>query len=139
MRMSMISLVFCLVLPCVSAGGESSKMPLGEIYGIVKNDKGVPYRNATICCQCEKEAVSAATDKFGIYRIGIDARGTCVLWFLSTESSEWSSEWRGLGETEAQDACKGESMDTGKCRIILGFNTTTRYDMVIPPEKGEEP
>ncbi len=138
MRMSMISLVFCLVLPCVSVGGELSKKPSGEIYGIVRDNKGVPHRKATICCQCKKEAVSAETDKYGIYRIGIDDRGTCVLWFLSAESIKWSREWLGLGEIEARDACKGESMDTGTCKRVRVFPSPTRYDMVILKE-GEEP
>jgi hypothetical protein len=134
MRMSMISLLFCLVLPCLSNGGELTERLPGELYGIVKSTKGVPYKNEKICCSCKEGAVPAETDDYGIYRIRIDARGRCVLRLLSADSSECIK----LGEVKVREACKDGSMDTAMCKRVRVFPSPTRYDMVIP-KKGEKP
>jgi hypothetical protein len=134
MRMSMILLLFVLVLPCMSAGGEITEKLSGEIYGIVKTEKGVPYKKKKVCCSCKKRVATADTDDYGIYRIRIDARDRCVLRLLSAESVECNT----LEEMRVKDACTGEEHKTGRCKKVSIFPSPTRYDMVIP-KKGEKP
>ncbi len=57
----------------------STKLPGGEIYGTITNDRGEPAAQELITVICDEDTTFAFSDEYGMYSVYVMHAGECTL------------------------------------------------------------